>query len=67
MGMDTEGHYQKIMARVPLSELYDYSSSLRSLTQGRGKFTRSFAEYAPVPFDLQQELMHAYKDDHVEV
>mgnify|MGYP003460479494 FL=1 len=55
------------MARVPLSELYDYSSSLRSLTQGRGKFTRSFAEYAPVPFDLQQELMHAYKDDHVEV
>jgi elongation factor G len=67
MGMDTEGHYQKVMARVPLSELYDYSSSLRSLTQGRGKFTRAFAEYAPVPFELQQELMHAHKDEHAEV
>jgi len=66
MGMDSEGHYQKVMARVPLSELYDYSSALRSLTQGRGKFTRSFAEYAPVPFELQNELMHAHKDEHAE-
>ena len=36
-GMSAEGHYQKIKARVPLSELYQYSSSLRSLTQGRAK------------------------------
>lgn len=66
MGMDTEGHYQKIIARVPLAELYGYSSALRSLTQGRGKFTRKFAEFAPVPFDLQQQLMHAYTEEMAE-
>lgn len=67
MGMDTDGHYQKVLARVPLSELYDYSSTLRSLTQGRGKFTRKFAEYAPVPFEIQNQLMAAHKEELAEV
>lgn len=67
MGMDTEGHYQKIKARVPLAELYGYSSALRSLTQGRGKFTRRFSEFAPVPFELQQQLIHDYKEVPAEV
>lgn len=66
MGMDSEGHYQKIIARVPLAELYDYSSTLRSLTQGRGKFTRHFSEYAPVPFEIQQQLMSAHKEELAE-
>jgi elongation factor G len=66
MGMETEGHYQKIIARVPLSELYDYSPALRSLTQGRGKFKRRFAEYAPVPFEIQQQLMAAHKEEMAE-
>ncbi len=61
MGMDSDGHYQKIIARVPLSELYLYSSSLRSFTQGRAKFTRAFAEYAQVPGDIQQKLIEAHK------
>lgn len=60
-GMDTEGHYQKIMAKVPLAEMYKYSSSLRSITQGRAKFTRSFADYTAVPHDIQKELIMAYK------
>ncbi|HET8963362.1 MAG TPA: elongation factor G, partial [Chitinophagales bacterium] len=66
MGMDTEGHYQKIIARVPLAELYGYSSALRSLTQGRGKFKRTFSEFAAVPFDLQQQLMHAHTEELTE-
>jgi len=61
MGMDSEGHYQKILARVPLAELYGYSSSLRSLTQGRAKFTRQMAEYAQVPTDIQQKLKENYQ------
>ncbi|HRF38951.1 MAG TPA: elongation factor G [Saprospiraceae bacterium] len=61
MGMDSDGHYQKILARVPLAELYLYSSSLRSFTQGRAKFTRAFAEYAQVPGDIQQRLIEAHK------
>jgi elongation factor G len=61
MGMGAEGHYQKIMARVPLSELYQYSSTLRSISQGRAKFSRKFAEYASVPPDVQQKLISDYK------
>ncbi len=61
MGMDSDGHYQKILARVPLTEMYLYSSALRSLTQGKAKFTRRFAEYAQVPGDIQQKLIEAHK------
>ncbi len=60
-GMDSEGHYQKIIAKVPLAELYRYSSTLRSLSQGRAKFSRKFSEYSPVPHDLQQSLINEYK------
>lgn len=66
MGMDAEGHYQKIKAKVPLAELYQYSSSLRSLTQGKAKFTRTFAEYQAVTPDIQQQLRKNYKNATVE-
>ena len=65
-GMDSQGHYQKIMAKVPLAELHQYSSTLRSLTQGRAKFHHSFAEFNPVPFDIQEKLMAEYKEEEVE-
>lgn len=60
MGMDSEGHYQVIRARVPLKELHKYSSALRSVTQGKAKFHLDFAEYAPVPGDLQAKLAAEY-------
>lgn len=60
MGMDTEGHYQVIRARVPLKELHKYSSALRSLTQGKAKFTMTYVEYAPVPADVQARLTAEY-------
>lgn len=56
LGMDTHGNYQMIKARTPLAELDRYSTSLRSLSQGRASFTQRFAEFAPVPFDLQKKL-----------
>jgi elongation factor G len=59
--MDSEGHYQKVIAKIPLAELYRYSSTLRSLSQGRSKYTMKFSEYAPVPMDLQQHLINEYK------
>ena len=59
-GMDTEGHFTKISARVPLAEMQDYSSSLRSITQGRAKFKLEFAEYASAPFDIQRKLIDDY-------
>ena len=62
MGMDTEGHYQKIKARVPLSEMHNYSSTLRSLTQGKAKFSMKLSDYASVPPDIQQRLINEYKE-----
>ncbi len=68
MGMEREGHYQKILAHVPLAELHDYSSSLRSLTQGKAKFSMKLTDYQQVPGDIQQKLVTAYQehahDDH---
>jgi elongation factor G len=60
MGMDADGHYQVIRARVPLKELHRYSSTLRALTQGKAKFTIAFADYAAVPGDLQAKLAAEY-------
>ncbi len=59
-GMDADGHYQKIKAKIPLAETYKYSSTLRSLTQGRAKFNLEFAEFNPVPHEVQQKLIDAY-------
>ena len=59
-GMDAEGHFTKINAKVPLSEMNDYCSSLRSITQGRAKFKMRFFEYAPVPFEIQKKLQEDY-------
>ena len=69
MGMGSEGHYQVIKAKVPLKELHKYSSTLRALTQGKAKFSMSFAEYAPVPADIQSKLeaeyaKHAVHEEH---
>lgn len=62
MGMDNKGNYQVIKARVPLKELDKYSTTLRSLSQGRANFTQRFSDFVPVPFELQQKLA---KDLHV--
>lgn len=56
MGMDSKGNYQVIKARVPLAELDKYSTTLRSLSQGRASFTQRFADFVPVSFELQQKL-----------
>lgn len=59
-GIDNEGHFRKISAKVPLAEMDGYSSSLRSVTQGRAKFHMHFDEYAPVPFEMQKKLIEDY-------
>ena len=66
MGMDSAGHYQKIKARVPIAEMYQYSSTLRSLSQGKAKFTRKFADYVAVPSDIQQKLIAEHKEEEEE-
>ncbi|NND32560.1 MAG: elongation factor G, partial [Saprospiraceae bacterium] len=63
MGMSAEGHYQKIKAKVPLAEMYQYSSTLRSITQGKAKFSRRFSEFMPVTGDLQKQLISEYQEE----
>ncbi len=61
LGMEADGAIQIIRAEVPLAELWKYSSSLRSMTQGSGVHTRKFSHYDPVPRDLQGKLIEAYQ------
>lgn len=59
-GMDAEGHFQKIVAKVPLAQMHQYSSSLRSLTQGRARFNMRFDSYSPVAYEMQRKLTEAH-------
>ena len=55
--MEVDGHYQKIKAEIPLAEMNDYGTELRSITQGRAKFTMEFSNYQLVPSNIQQDLI----------
>ncbi len=61
LGMDTKGNYRVVRARTPLAELDKYSTSLRSITQGKGSYSGHFAEYASVPAEIQKKLAEEYK------
>ena len=60
-GSDADGPYQVVTANIPEDELYQYATSLRSLTQGTGTFTMEFSHYAEVPGDVQARLVEEYK------
>jgi len=64
-GMEAEGHFEKITAKVPMAQLHQYSSSLRSLTQGRARFNMYFDSYAPASYEIQRKLMDAYSRHEV--
>lgn len=49
MGMDTDGKGQKVIAEIPLSEMFKYSTDLRSITQSRASFTSVLERYEEVP------------------
>lgn len=57
MGMDSEDHFQLIRAKVPLAELYKYSTTLRSITQGRAIHTREFSDFALVSDNVRDSIV----------
>jgi len=65
MGVDGQGRYQIIKTHTPLAELDRYSTTLRSLTQGRGTYAEKFHAYQPVPSDLQHKLVTGHKEEEV--
>ena len=56
-GMEVEGVFQKILAQVPEAELYRYSTSLRSMTQGRGLHRSRFTRYEAMPRHVQDDVI----------
>ena len=60
-GMDTDGGFQVIKAHVPAKDLYHYSSTLRSLTGGRGVHTEDFNHYEEMPRDAAEKVIEEAK------
>ncbi len=63
MGMDNEGSFQVIKAKIPQSELYHYSTAIRSLTGGRGLHSESFSHYEYLPQELQKRFVTESQND----
>ena len=56
-GMEANGNFQNVRAQVPLSEMFGYSTDLRSRTQGRATYTMQFHSYQQVPEAISQEIV----------
>ncbi|MDP6778266.1 MAG: elongation factor G, partial [Candidatus Latescibacteria bacterium] len=65
-GIDPEGKFQMVRVEAPLAELYKYSTSLRSMTQGTGDYSMEFSHYEPVPHELTQKIIEASKEEEEE-
>lgn len=57
LGMSAEAGMQIVEAQVPMAEMSSYAIDLRSMTQGRGDFTFSFAHYEEAPMNIQQRII----------
>lgn len=57
LGMTAEGKNQVISAEAPALETLSYATDLRSMTQGRGKFTSEFLRYETVPYTAQEKII----------
>jgi elongation factor G len=57
-----EGSYSRVEAEVPLSEMFGYSTVLRSLTQGKAEFTMEFEKYGKVPSSISDALIKEYEE-----
>ncbi len=62
IGSGTNEGYCIIEAEVPLTEMFGYSTDLRSATQGKGEFTMEFAKYSAVPRNVQDEMVKKFQE-----
>lgn len=63
IGTAEEGNYTVIEAEVPLSEMFGYSTTLRSLTQGKAEFTMEFSTFKQVPKSVSEELIKKHQEE----
>ncbi len=66
LGMEPAGKYQRVKAQAPLSELFKYATSLRSMTGGRGRHTQKFGHYDPVPREITDKIVAEYEKQRTE-
>ena len=66
LGMNPSGKMQEIEAEVPMSEMNDFTTVLRSMTQGRGRFTFEFVRYEQLPSNLEKDVIAAAPGRNVE-
>lgn len=66
MGMESEKGFEKLNAKVPLKEMSNYSTSLSSITGGRGSFSMKLSGYELVPSDIQEKLLKEYEEQEKE-
>jgi elongation factor G len=57
-----DGNFSRVEAEVPLSEMFGYSTNLRSLTQGKAEFTMEFEKYGKVPQSVSDALIKEYEE-----
>jgi len=62
-GMEAQGRYQIVKALVPLAELHNYATTLRSITHGRATHTRKLSHYDPVPKEVEAKIIEESKAD----
>lgn len=62
IGMEPEGKVQKIIAEIPMSEMFSYATDLRSMTQARGSFTSVFLRYDEVPASEVGKILEESKN-----
>ncbi|HEX7511615.1 MAG TPA: elongation factor G, partial [Chitinivibrionales bacterium] len=60
-GIEPEGKFQSINAKIPEAEVQNYSQALRALTQGRGFFSKSFSHYEAVPAEVARKIIETSK------
>jgi elongation factor G len=63
VGASERDGFSRVDAEVPLSDMFGFSTVLRSATQGKAEFTMEFSRYAPIPLALGEDLIKKHREE----